>query len=109
MQERAATDKTVQCIIHGEDNHFHLNMHALHNAHLIREVLPRNLYAPIPLYRDRKSFHRQLAGELQVSGPLKRAATQAKAKETREKRKKSQGTARGTEAMEEVTEEVNEL
>ncbi|KAJ6613535.1 hypothetical protein B0H10DRAFT_2272325 [Mycena sp. CBHHK59/15] len=34
--------------VHSEEARFILNMHALHNAHLIREVLPQTLTAPVP-------------------------------------------------------------
>ncbi|KAF8994433.1 hypothetical protein BDZ89DRAFT_1179858 [Hymenopellis radicata] len=85
VQERLETDKPTKCIIHADDDCFHLNMHGIHNAHLIRELLPRNLVAPIPLQADRQAYHRALSLELQVTGPKKRAETQAKAKETREK------------------------
>ncbi|KAF8994436.1 hypothetical protein BDZ89DRAFT_1172332 [Hymenopellis radicata] len=87
VQERLETDKPTKCIIHADDDCFHLNMHGIHNAHLIRELLPRNLVAPIPLQADRQAYHRALSLELQVTGPKKRAETQAKAKETREKNK----------------------
>ncbi len=89
-QERLETDVRQKHLAHSNDARYLLNMHALHNAHLIRDTLPRTLVAPIP-YKPptiRAQFHRDMAASLQVSGPEKRANTQAKAKETRERKKK---------------------
>lgn len=62
-------------------------MHALHNAALIRETLPRHLAAPKPYLADRLGKHNELAAELRVSGPTKRAETAAKTKATKAKKK----------------------
>ncbi len=64
-------------------------MHALHNAHLVREALPRHLVIPVPLRDHRVQFHQELSAMLQVSGAEKRALTRAKAKDTRERNKKA--------------------
>lgn len=68
-------------------------MHALHNAQLLRETLPRSLTEPQPYLVDRKAKHYELAANLRVTGPLKRAETAAKAKATREKNKKLKASA----------------
>ncbi|KAK0421515.1 hypothetical protein EV421DRAFT_1894749 [Armillaria borealis] len=89
-QERLETDVRQKHLAHKNDVRYLLNMHALHNTHLIRETLPRTLVAPMP-YKPpaiRAQFHRDMAASLQVSGPEKRANTQAKAKETREQKKR---------------------
>ncbi|KAK0444640.1 uncharacterized protein EV420DRAFT_1721990 [Desarmillaria tabescens] len=89
MQERIKTAARQRCIVHTNHSQFHLNMHALHNAHLIREALPRHLVAPVPLRDCRAQFHQELSAKLQVSGAAKRALTRAKAKDTRERNKKA--------------------
>ncbi|THV05527.1 hypothetical protein K435DRAFT_892109 [Dendrothele bispora CBS 962.96] len=93
MQERMQTTKHKACIAHVDDERYLLNMHALHNAHLIREALPRHLVAPVPLKSDRIEFHKQLSASLQVSGVEKRALTRTKAAETRERNKKAKEAA----------------
>ncbi|KAJ6615280.1 hypothetical protein B0H10DRAFT_1746857, partial [Mycena sp. CBHHK59/15] len=50
--------------VHSEEAQFILNMHALHNAHLIREVLPRTLTAPVPYLNDRTAAHNRFATQL---------------------------------------------
>jgi hypothetical protein len=57
-------------------------MFALHNATLLRKVLPRALTKPTPLHDDRKAFHTSLATKLRVSQTEKRAETQKKRKAT---------------------------
>jgi hypothetical protein len=90
-QERIETDQLQQSVIHAEDARHLVNMHSLHNAHLMREALPRELIAPIPLYsaEERLEFHKKVAADLQVSGEAKRALTRAKAQETRERNKQA--------------------
>ncbi|KAI0682681.1 hypothetical protein BC835DRAFT_1424141 [Cytidiella melzeri] len=89
IQERLRTKISVKSVVHRDDGRYILNMHALHNAHLVRSILPRSLTTPVPLVPDREAFHRQIAEGLRVSGPAKRAETQAKAKNTREKKKQA--------------------
>ncbi|KAJ7635967.1 hypothetical protein DFH06DRAFT_1272024 [Mycena polygramma] len=69
------------------DSRFILNMHALHNAHLIREVLPRSLVAPVPYLRDRAATHIQFAEKLRETGPARRAKIHAKMKDTQARNK----------------------
>jgi hypothetical protein len=94
-QEHKATSHKIQTVHHAVDDHYVINMHALHNAYLIRETLPRSLMAPSPLFSDRENVLRDFAAQLRVSGPLKRAATAAKAKETRERNKQAREAAKG--------------
>ncbi|KAH9920179.1 uncharacterized protein B0H18DRAFT_881265 [Fomitopsis serialis] len=89
-QERQETARVRQVIEHvGDANRYILNMHALHNAALIRQALPRKLTAPKPYIPvgERTKRHHEIAGQLQVSGPQKRADAQAKAAETRARNK----------------------
>lgn len=64
-------------------------MHALHNAHLIRETLPRNLTKPVPVFNavERRQKHNEWAERLRVTGPKKRKAAKEKAAATRKKNK----------------------
>ncbi|KAJ7115666.1 hypothetical protein C8R44DRAFT_880092 [Mycena epipterygia] len=91
-QERILTDITQGTVSHSDTQRYILNMHGLHNAHLIRDVLPRELVAPIPYLADRVATHRRFAAQLRISGPAKRTATQAKTRATKEgnKRKRTQ-------------------
>ncbi|KAJ7704692.1 hypothetical protein B0H14DRAFT_3646238 [Mycena olivaceomarginata] len=68
MQEHQTTGLTQAVIHHKETEIYFINMHALHNAHLLRETLPR-------------TKHSELAGL--------RAATAQKSRETREKKKQA--------------------
>lgn len=83
MQERQPTERMSSLITHDNDDYFVINLHALHNASLIRKVLPRVLTAPKALYADRRSRHYEIAAELRVSQAKKREVSKAKAKATR--------------------------
>ncbi|KAI0781920.1 hypothetical protein C8Q75DRAFT_812065 [Abortiporus biennis] len=87
IQDRRETSLRQGAVVHQGAEWYLLNMHALHNAHLIRKVLPRSLTTPVPYFTNRGNKHREFASSLRVAGPVKRAATQAKAKETHEARK----------------------
>ncbi|KAJ6528118.1 hypothetical protein B0H19DRAFT_1214630 [Mycena capillaripes] len=56
-QERSESKLTRKIRAHKDDSRFLLNTHALHNAHLVRETLPRSLTAPKPCFADRHAKH----------------------------------------------------
>ncbi|KAG6818880.1 hypothetical protein H0H93_000679 [Arthromyces matolae] len=95
-QERISTDIQKDFIAHANDEHYLINMHALHNAHLIRDVLPRSLSAPRPYVPDSRASRNELSVRLSISGPEKRAETQRKAQETRAKNKASKAAQRAS-------------
>ncbi|KAJ7110985.1 hypothetical protein C8R44DRAFT_541041, partial [Mycena epipterygia] len=61
---------------------FLVNMHALHNAQVIRETLPRHLTAPKPYFLAREAKHFEFAAALRELGPEKRAQAVAKVQAT---------------------------
>ncbi|KAJ7441176.1 hypothetical protein B0H11DRAFT_1933111 [Mycena galericulata] len=87
-QERLESKLTRELTVHSDDSRFLLNMHALHNAHLVREILPRHLTKPKPCFPDRCAKHDEFAAKLREIGPAKRAQAQAKAQATKLKNKK---------------------
>lgn len=64
MQERVESSLIKNTIEHKPFEHFVINTHAFHNAHLLRATLPRSLVAPILLHRDRQAKHTEIAGSL---------------------------------------------
>ncbi|KAI0309904.1 hypothetical protein OF83DRAFT_1088741 [Amylostereum chailletii] len=95
----------AQYVAHTDDTCYLVNMHALHNAALIQETLPRTLTAPLQYFHDREAKHAAFAAELRISGPAKRAATTAKAQATRAK---NRGHARGGDTnMDRTTDPAN--
>jgi hypothetical protein len=80
-----SSGREVRFIEHVDAERFVINMHAMHNAHRIRRVLPRELIRPRHLYQNRVSRHHEMSKDMHVSQSTKRAETQAKAKATREK------------------------
>ncbi|KAH9949935.1 hypothetical protein B0H21DRAFT_803620 [Amylocystis lapponica] len=95
VQERQTTTRTRSAVAHAPAQRFILNMHALHNAALIRETLPRALTEPKCYVQDRLTKHHEIAAGLRVTGPLQRAQAIAKAAETRA-RNKAKGTKAST-------------
>ncbi|CDO77297.1 hypothetical protein BN946_scf184753.g47, partial [Trametes cinnabarina] len=91
FQERQATSITRKDLVHKSDQLFLINMHALHNAARVREVLPRELTRPIPYVADRIAKHQEISAALRIAGPIKRAQARAKAAETRARNKESKG------------------
>ncbi|KAJ7495118.1 hypothetical protein FB451DRAFT_1335854 [Mycena latifolia] len=81
--ERHESKLTCKMAAHSDNSRFHLNMHALHNAHLIRETLPRHLTELKPCFHDRRAKHDEFAAKMRESGPEKRAQAQAKGQATR--------------------------
>ncbi|KAJ6628304.1 hypothetical protein B0H10DRAFT_2271410 [Mycena sp. CBHHK59/15] len=62
-QERQETSQSIQLLAHGDDDHFVINMVALHNGTLLRRNLPVALTVPRPLYLDCEAHHHQVAIE----------------------------------------------
>lgn len=84
---------------HTDDSKFLVNMHAIHNATLIRETVKAVYKGPKPYFgTDRRSHHNAAAAKLRVSGPKKRAEANEKRKATRERNK----SARRAQAAEEA-------
>ncbi|KAJ7879048.1 hypothetical protein B0H14DRAFT_2341661, partial [Mycena olivaceomarginata] len=52
MQEHVESDQIENFVVHKPLDHFFINSLAFHNAHLLRETLPRDLLAPLPLFPD---------------------------------------------------------
>ncbi|KAJ7440425.1 hypothetical protein FB451DRAFT_1058871, partial [Mycena latifolia] len=82
-QECHESKLTRKMTAHTDNSRFHLNMHALHNAHLIRETLPRHLTELKPCFHDRRAKHDEFAAKMRESGPEKRAQARAKGQATR--------------------------
>ncbi len=88
-QERHETSRTRRTLQHSETERYLLNMHALHNADLIRQILPRRHWAPKPYLSDRKSSHQRFAAKARSLGTKKREETAAKAAATRARKKEA--------------------
>ncbi|KAJ6543803.1 hypothetical protein B0H10DRAFT_1673200, partial [Mycena sp. CBHHK59/15] len=78
MQERVESGIMDNFIIHKPLERFIINTHAFHNAHLLRQTLPRHLTAPLPLFADRKAKHYELAVALRATKDGKRKRAQEK-------------------------------
>ncbi|KXN84185.1 hypothetical protein AN958_12897 [Leucoagaricus sp. SymC.cos] len=64
------------------DPKYIVNLHALHNAHLIRKTLPCNLTRPMAIHDGdgaRLDAHTEWAQQLQISGPAKQQAARESA------------------------------
>lgn len=72
-QERQESSIEESFIEHKDVNHYIINLTALHNAHLVRYSLPRDLTKPIPLHADREVQHHQYAKQLRVVKDAKHA------------------------------------
>ncbi|PPR08199.1 hypothetical protein CVT24_001412 [Panaeolus cyanescens] len=80
IQERIETELTDTYIQHQHrnDEKYIINTHAFHNAHLVREILPRELTRPLPYSSNRQSFHDTIAQSLRKTQDAKRSATSRK-------------------------------
>lgn len=83
-QERIEIDHFLKVVEHHPQAQHLINLHSLHNPHLIRRVLPRHLVQPVPYHQDRDQAHSNIAAGLRVSGPKHRLEIAEKARKTRE-------------------------
>lgn len=99
IQEREQTTRTIPYMEHADDDKFLVNMHAIHNASLIRETVKTVYKGPKPYFgTDRRSHHDAAAARLRVSGPKKRAEANEKRKATRERNKSAKHAQAAEEA-----------
>lgn len=92
MQERQETTIRISLIDHQDKTNYVLNMHALHNAHLLRKILPQRLVQPVSLHGDqtaREAHHHAIAATLWVTQTEKWARTAAKRKATNNAKKRA--------------------
>lgn len=82
-QERQDTTRQLRALLHGDDNHYIINTHALHNAHLLRRVLPRALWEPHLRFPDQEQHHAAVAAKLRLQMQKARATKKEKADSTR--------------------------
>jgi hypothetical protein len=90
-QERLNTTIQRQSIEHRQESIFIVNMHALHNAQRIREILPRDLTQPIPIHppderlnllgRLAEPMHEQQEGRREETSRKRKAAREARENE----------------------------
>ncbi|KAJ7930177.1 hypothetical protein B0H13DRAFT_1859009 [Mycena leptocephala] len=90
-QERQASKITRKMKVHSDDSLFHLNLHALHNAHLVRETLPRHLMEPKQYFPDRNAKHKEFAAILRGTGPEKAGAGAGKGSSNEIEKQAGQG------------------
>ena len=76
VQERQRTSRPIESIRHSSDGRYVINMHVLHNPHLLRKLFDRESYS-IPAIGDRVSLHKKYAAENRA-----RLAEKAKGKDT---------------------------
>lgn len=68
-QEREITNKAIPTIQHTNDSHYIVNMHSLHQPHLLRKLFKRDLFVlhedsdRVTLHAKMSSEYRQLASQ----------------------------------------------
>ncbi|KAH9847978.1 hypothetical protein C2E23DRAFT_740580 [Lenzites betulinus] len=78
-QERVESSVSENFIEHQPDIHrYIINTHSLHNPHLLRAVLPRELVAPVPHFTNRREEHDKLAKALRDTQEQRQAVTNAR-------------------------------
>ncbi|KAJ7357902.1 hypothetical protein DFH08DRAFT_801782 [Mycena albidolilacea] len=82
-QEQQASKITRKMKAHSDDSRFHINLHALHNSHLVREMLPHHLTKQKLYFLNCKAKHSEFAAELQETGPQKWMQAQARSQATK--------------------------
>ncbi|KAI9062110.1 hypothetical protein FKP32DRAFT_1726132, partial [Trametes sanguinea] len=79
MQERLQSGVMEDVVEHRADvERYIVNMHSLHNPHLIRSILPRSLTAPTPRHADREETHRKFAQQLRKTKAHKQSLALAR-------------------------------
>jgi len=88
FQDCEETSKTELAVKHSNIDRYIINLHAHHNAWRLRKVLPHDITTPVPYTSDCLKLHIEAMRQLQKKNPAKRAEAAARAKTTREQKKK---------------------
>ena len=94
MQEQKESGQTEKYVEHKAVDHYLVNTHAFHNAHLIRTALPRDLTRPLHYAQDRQKHHNELATLFRETQDSKRVANAQKAAERKKKNEAEKGKKR---------------
>ncbi|KAI0694053.1 hypothetical protein BC835DRAFT_1306479 [Cytidiella melzeri] len=89
-QERRITSLTQKVVRHGKMQCYFVNMHALHNAALIQNTLPRHFSKPKPFNNGCAAKHQEFANKVSSVNTTCRDAAAAKAGDTRAHKKQAQ-------------------
>ncbi|KAF8202702.1 hypothetical protein K438DRAFT_1965189 [Mycena galopus ATCC 62051] len=73
MQERVESDKTEHFIVHAPLDQFIVNINSFHNPHLVRAMISRELWVPVPLFENRRAEHDEFSAQLRASRTTKAA------------------------------------
>ncbi|KIJ47128.1 hypothetical protein M422DRAFT_249438 [Sphaerobolus stellatus SS14] len=93
IQEREQTERKVVVVEHQDQSHFIINIHALHNAHLLRQITrtSEHLVCSTPVTDDREKLHHLLADKLRGTNLIKKIATQEKRQATKRRKDAEKG------------------
>ena len=96
-QERLDLDETEPMIEHQPLDVYVVNTHSLHNAHLLRRALPRDLIAPVPFIdpKQRQAEHAKLVAKWRENPKSHTAQGQAREKKRVEEAMKGKKGKRG--------------
>ncbi|KAG9090807.1 hypothetical protein FRC06_000869, partial [Ceratobasidium sp. 370] len=67
VQERERTTKVTYRVQHSDKDYFVLNLHAFHNAQIIRKALPNHLYARRPQSTDPEEIFSSVVEKLSIA------------------------------------------
>ncbi|KAJ7144229.1 hypothetical protein C8R44DRAFT_916194, partial [Mycena epipterygia] len=110
LQEREETSRNKSLIKHTDDDHFIINMGALHNFPKLCRVLPRTLTQLKPLFPDRKEFHAKVGQKARAGRDARRKKTAAKRRLNAEaKKKEAQDAERAAREAEEAEKEGRDV
>ncbi|KAJ7193966.1 hypothetical protein GGX14DRAFT_378462 [Mycena pura] len=87
QQEREETNRQKSLIKHTDDDHFIINMGALHNFTKLCRVLPSTLTELKPLFPERQEFHAKVAQKARERRQARRKKTAAKRRQNAEAKK----------------------
>ncbi|THU89472.1 hypothetical protein K435DRAFT_821397 [Dendrothele bispora CBS 962.96] len=80
-KERQESDNFESFVEHNAVNSYIINLHSFHNAHLIRQVLLRDLTKPLPLFVNREEKHQEFVENYQKSKTSEGGRKQKKRKQ----------------------------